>query len=53
VTILNRYFQLVPFERHVTLLSERGVMPLARLRGYVEHIEVARRWSEYRSGENQ
>ena len=50
VIVLNRYFQLVPLERHVTLLSERGVMPLARLRSYVEHIEVAKRWSESSRG---
>jgi len=50
VAIQNRYFQIIPFERHVTLLSERGVMPLARLRSYVEHIEVARRWSEQKAG---
>lgn len=46
VMVINRYFEVIPLERHVTLLSERGVMPPARLRGWVERVEVARRWSE-------
>jgi translation initiation factor 2B subunit (eIF-2B alpha/beta/delta family) len=50
VAVVNRYFQLIPFERHVTLLSERGVMPPARLRAWVEHLDVARRWSESSAG---
>jgi len=51
VTVINRYFEAIPFERHVTLLCERGVMPPARLRAWVEHLEVARRWSETSSRE--
>ncbi|MFQ5777975.1 MAG: translation initiation factor eIF-2B [Terriglobia bacterium] len=46
VTVLNRYFELVPLQRHVTLLSERGVMPQARVRAWVEQQEVARFWTE-------
>lgn len=46
VTVLNRYFELVPLQRHVTLLSERGVMPQARVRAWVEQQEVARFWIE-------
>jgi ribose 1,5-bisphosphate isomerase len=50
VTVFNRYFQIIPFERQVILLCERGMMPPARLRAYVESIEVARRWSEEMPG---
>lgn len=46
VTVLNRYFETIPLQRHITLLSERGVMPPARVRAWVEHQEVARRWTE-------
>ncbi|MFQ5663620.1 MAG: hypothetical protein ACE5HL_07305 [Terriglobia bacterium] len=50
VTVLNHYFEIMPLQRHVTLLSERGVMPPARVRAWVEHQEVARRWTEARPG---
>jgi ribose 1,5-bisphosphate isomerase len=50
VTVVNRYFETIPLERHVTLLSERGVMTTARLRAWVDHLEVARRWRELGPG---
>ena len=46
VTVVNRYFEVIPLERFVTLLCERGMMPMGRLRAWVEHMPVARRWQE-------
>lgn len=46
VTLVNWNFEFIPLERHVTLLSERGVLPPARGRAWAERLPVARRWRE-------
>lgn len=48
VTVVNRYFEVIPFERQTTLLSERGVFTPTRVRAWVTKLPVARRWHEAR-----
>lgn len=46
VTIVNRYFEVVPLASHVTLLCERGVLSSAQVRAWLARQPVARRWRE-------
>ena len=46
VTVLNRYFELIPLEERITLLSERGPLTPARVRRWVARQPVAQRWRE-------
>jgi translation initiation factor 2B subunit (eIF-2B alpha/beta/delta family) len=46
VSVYNRYFERVPLEAHVTLLSERGPLTPARMRGWLKREPVAQRWRE-------
>lgn len=46
VTVVNRNFEVIPFESHVALLSERGPLTLARHRAWLRRQPVARRWRE-------
>lgn len=43
-TVVNRYFEFIPFERHLTLLTERGVLPPVRVPAWLRKQPVARRW---------
>jgi len=46
VSVLNRYFERVPFAPQVKLLTERGLVAPARLPGSLKRLPVARRWKE-------
>lgn len=46
VTVHNRYFEVVPFEKHVRLLSERGALTPARVQSWTRRQPVAQRWRE-------
>ena len=46
VTVFNRYFEVIPLDERVTLLSERGPLTAARVRGWVKRQPVAQRWRE-------
>ena len=50
VVVLNRSFESIPFERGVTLLTERGALTPAEVRARLERQPVARRWPRLRQG---
>jgi len=46
VAVVNRYFEIIPLEESVLLLSERGPLTAARVRAWVKRQPVAQRWRE-------
>ncbi|MFQ5724098.1 MAG: hypothetical protein ACE5G6_06360 [Terriglobia bacterium] len=44
VRVVNRVFETIPLEPHVTLLSERGPMTPRRVRAWLARQPVARHW---------
>lgn len=46
MTVVNRYFETIPWERPAVLLTERGAMSRARVRLWTKRLPVARRWRQ-------
>lgn len=44
VDVTNQYFQLIPLDRSIQLLSERGAVTPKQLRGWLNRVPVAKRW---------
>lgn len=49
VQLLHPLFEVIPLERHVRLLTERGVLTPAQVRASLRRQPVARRWQTNRS----
>lgn len=50
VALYNPVFEAIPFEPHVTLLSERGPHSPGRVRAWAQRQPVARRWGQAERG---